>query len=342
MLKPCWRLSILALVSICLPAAINAGKEPEVVLEEFVYEEAPFPSCHASSLVEVAPGHIIATWFGGTDEGEEDVGIWIAHRENDAWTPPENLAQHEGVPCWNPVLWKDNQSGQVLLFYKAGPSPMTWTGLVRRSDDDGRTWAEAEMLPAGILGPIRAKPFQLEDGTLICGSSVESWRAWGARCEITKDLGKSWDITNPINLEDNLYGVIQPTLFRTGPESLRMLLRTRSGKIGQADSSDNGMSWTQAHLIDLPNPSAGIDAVNMQDGRVALIYNPTSRGRGKLNIGVSEDNGETWPVQVELENTDGMEFSYPAMIVLQDGRLATTYTWDRKKIKFAILDPSGK
>ena len=36
-----------------------------MVKSEFIYEEAPFPSCHASSIDQTREG-LIAAWFGGT------------------------------------------------------------------------------------------------------------------------------------------------------------------------------------------------------------------------------------------------------------------------------------
>ncbi|MCA9438898.1 MAG: exo-alpha-sialidase, partial [Candidatus Omnitrophica bacterium] len=261
-------------LAIALVPVGPALAEEAVVTKEFIYETAPFPSCHASTLIEVKPGHILAAWFGGTAEKDPDVGIWIAHRQNGKWSAPVEVAQHEGVPTWNPVLWKDNQTGQILLFYKAGPDPRSWSGLLIRSDDGGKTWSDYEMLPAGIFGPIKNKPYQLEDGTLICGSSVESWEVWGCHCEITNDQGRSWTRTGPINLRDNLNGLIQPTIFRSSPRELRMLMRSRGiGKVATAVSYDNGANWSDAVLTDLPHPGSGIDATNISDGRVALVYN---------------------------------------------------------------------
>ena len=73
---------------------------------------------------------------------------------------------------------------------------------------------------------------------------------------------------------------------------------------------------------------------------MALIYNHTERGRGLLNIGISEDYGASWKRALDLENTPRKEFSYPAMILTSDGMLSCTYTWHRKKIRFAKVDPS--
>ena len=45
---------------------------------EFVADPMPTPSCHASTVVELPGGDLMAAWFGGTGEGNPDVAIWGA------------------------------------------------------------------------------------------------------------------------------------------------------------------------------------------------------------------------------------------------------------------------
>src|SRR5436309_6855079 len=90
----------------------------------FIFERAPFASCHASTIVETEPGRFLAAWFGGRAEGANDVKIWSARFDGKTWTAPEVLAEEKGVPTWNPVLFL-TQAKTVILAYKAGPNPMS-------------------------------------------------------------------------------------------------------------------------------------------------------------------------------------------------------------------------
>ena len=95
------------------------------------------------------------------------------------------------------MLFQPSGGGPLILFYKVGPSPSTWWGMVRTSSDNGRTWSAAGKLPDGILGPIRAKPIELRPGILLAGSSTEH-DGWRVHLERTKDLGESWAKTDSL------------------------------------------------------------------------------------------------------------------------------------------------
>ncbi len=323
-----------------LALPIFGSEDSGIVKEEFIYEQASFPSCHASTLIETEPGILLAAWFGGTDEGNPDVGIWTARWDGSSWSPPIEVAKEPEVPCWNPVLFQ-MPDGEICLFYKAGENPREWSGLIKRSTDGGKTWSAKELLPAGILGPIKNKPILLQDGSLVCGSSIESWETWACWMEITRDGGRSWNKFGPLYPPTELNGIIQPTLFLDREGNVRMLCRStrKIGYICTATSLDGGKTWSPVKNTDLPHPGSGIDAVGLQDGRVVLIYNHTKNGRSPLNVGLSEDGGDTWNMVATLESQPG-EYSYPAVIQTRDGLVHTTYTWKRERIKHVVLDPS--
>lgn len=302
----------------------------------FIFEKAAFKSCHASTLVEHEPGKLMAAWFGGDAEGAKNVQIWASTFDGKAWSAPAVMGSEPGQPCWNPVLFK-TAKGTLYLWYKAGPSPMAWTGYVRKSTDSGKTWSPPEMMAAGMWGPVRAKPIQLDNGTILAGTSVESHRNWTPFVDRSTDDGKTWKRSNPYPLPGN-FGQIQPTLFETKDGRIVALLRSKTRKICRAESKDGGETFSAAEETELPNPSSGIDAVRTQKGEVFLIYNPTAVARTPISLALSTDDGKTWKKVVDLETEPG-EFSYPAMIQSSSGALDIAYTWKRTHIKHVRVDP---
>ncbi len=312
---------------------------PGVVLSEFIYETAPFPQCHASTIAETKSG-LVAAWFGGTAEKNPDVGIWVARHEGGKWTPPVEVAngvQTDGKrhPCWNPVLFQP-KDGPLLLFYKVGPSPSSWWGMLRTSADAGKTWSAATRLPNGILGPIKNKPVQLANGDLLCPTSSEH-DGWRVHFERSRDLGKTWDIIGPVN-DGKEFGAIQPSILFHGANRLQAVGRSRQGKVFQVWSEDGGQTWGKMSATPLPNPNSGTDAVTLRDGRQLIVYNHTPRGRSPLNVAVSTD-GKEWQAAALLETEPG-EYSYPAVIQTADGLVHIVHTWKRQRVKHVVIDPA--
>ena len=315
---------------------VAASTDASITRSEFIYETAPFPSCHASTIEET-PSGLITAFFGGTDEKDPDVGIWVSRHENGKWTPPVEVAngvQPDGKrhPTWNPVLFLPKQ-GPLMLFYKAGPSPSRWWGMLMTSTDNGKTWSKPQRLPEDILGPIKNKPVQLADGTILCGSSTEH-AGWKIHFERTTDLGKTWTRTQA-DSDPKEFSTIQPTILKH-KDRLQALCRSGQRRVTEVWSIDEGKTWSPMRVTELPNPDAGIDGVTLKDGRHLLVYNPTTRGRSPLSVAISSDGVEWHPVAV-LESAPG-EYSYPAVIQADDGKVHITYTWKRERIRHAVLE----
>lgn len=315
------------------------GQAPEV-LREFLYESAAFPQCHASTIVETQYG-LLAAWFGGTSEGHSNVAIYAARRTEQGWSDPRQVAdgwvERDGrrYPCWNPVLFQPR--GQpLLLFYKVGPKPSSWWGMLKTSTDHGRTWSEAVRLPPGQMGPVRAKPIELPDGTLLCPSSSEE-AGWQVHLETSRPPYRTWTRSSALNLSTE-WGAIQPTLLNHGRGEIQLLCRSRQRSILEAWSSDEGRTWSRLTRTQLPNPNAGIDAIRLDDRRFLLIYNHARQGRNQLNLALTND-GRRWLAAHVLENEPG-EYSYPAAILDRQGLVHLTYTWKRTRIRHVVVDPA--
>lgn len=310
---------------------------PSIVKSQFIYERAPFPSCHASTIEQTKSG-LIAAWFGGSDEGEPDVTIWTARHDGANWSAPVEAAtgvQADGkrFPCWNPVLFQA-PAGPLLLSYKVGPSPSRWWGMLIRSEDEGKTWSKPERLPENIFGPIKDKPVMIH-GRLWCASSTED-DGWRIHMEFTDDLGKTWARTKALNSKEE-FGAIQPAILVWPRDRVQLLSRSRQGRITECWSEDGGKTFSAMRATSLVNPNSGIDAVMLKDGRALLVYNDTPKGRSPLTVATSRD-GREWTNVVTLESEPG-EYSYPAVIQANDGRVHVTYTWKRQRIKHVVLEP---
>lgn len=323
--------------------------DPAVVESGFINPNPPYRSCHASTIAETTEGELVAAWFGGTRERNPDVGIWVGRYEKGAWQEAKEVANGvwsdgKRYPTWNPVLFQPS-NGSLQLFYKVGPSPSEWWGMVMTSTDGGRTWSEPRQLPEGILGPIKNKPVELADGTWLAPSSTEG-HGWHVHFERSIDQGKTWELVGPV--ERNGIDSIQPSILFHDDSVLQALCRTRSGFESTTWSYDGGETWTPMERTELPNPGSGTDAVTLKDGRQLLVYNhstpPTERPskgvRYPLDVALSSD-GVHWDRVLTLESVPrGAGYAYPAVIQTSDGLVHITYTWDRDRIKHVVLDPA--
>jgi len=339
---------------------------PGLVKREFIYDKAPFPQCHASTIesaldrTKLKPGAsnpytLVAAWFGGTKEKDPDVGIWVSRLEGDRWSEPVEVAngvQPDGKrhPTWNPVLYDPPAAeAPLMLFYKVGPDPKTWWGMVMTSLDAGKTWSEPTKLPAGIFGPIKNKPVMISESHLLSPTSTED-NGWRVHFEIGKYSGRGplyfdWTATKPINSGKD-FGAIQPTILIHERLKLQALCRTQNGVIAETWSDDGGETWSELKATKLPNANSGIDAITLKDGRHLLIYNHVDPGlipkgwgkRTPLNLALTHD-GKEWQAVGVLEDTRG-EYSYPAIIQTDDGLVHMTYTWQRTKVRHVVVDPA--
>jgi len=330
-------LSIFIMLSAYSFAQVSSDSLQCTILKsEFIYEAAPFPSCHASTLVETEEGLLVA-WFGGTHEKHPDVCIYGSALINGKWSNPLQLA--DGIinasrrhPCWNPVLFR-RENGDVILYYKVGRSPSQWWGMFKISDDNGTSWSSAQRIPGKLLGPIKNKPQLLNDGSILYPTSFETNAKWRVYVETSAQDLTQW---NKTEIDNNGFNAIQPTILTYKDGSIQLLCRSQEKKITETWSHDQGKTWTLMQATELPNNNAGIDGLTLRSGIQLLVCNPIVEGRNKLALLASAD-GKKWRSLVILEDKYEGEFSYPAIIQDRNGTIHITYTYNREKIRHVSL-----
>jgi predicted neuraminidase len=202
---------------------------------------------------------------------------------------------------------------------------------------------------------VRNKPIRLHNGEFLLPIYDEI--NWSAMVLISADEGDSWSVHGEVTAPT---GCIQPTVIQRSDGELFMLLRRgrqsgcawstalseqiAEGKvpatipcaIWSATSSDNGRTWTATQPVDLPNPNAAIDMVQLENGHLLLAFNNSHRDRTPLSLALSTDEGRSWKALHNLEKDPG-EYSYPAIIQARDGRVHVVYTYRREAIKHVVV-----
>lgn len=336
-------------------ALFSVQRDQVVVSECFISPETEDFDCHSSCLIETSPGILCAVWKGGPGKGmsnsdmKQGVGVWSSLFKNGAWNSPQQIVQAPSSVCWTPILAKD-QGGKLLLFYRMGPDPRHTISLVKCSLDGGVNWSDAEILPAGIVGPTRSKPIIDNEGTMIVGSSVEvgspddELKATACWIE-TFSTDHRWSKYGPIEIPGKKFGCIEPTLFWGNNGSLRLLCRDRSNKIGlkgwiwTAESNDKGKTWSELKPTSLPNPDSGMDTLSLGE-KILLVYNNSHKERYPLTVALSKDYGNSWAPLFNLEERTG---EFPSIALDAQGLVHVTYAYTpvgktQRRIKHVVLD----
>lgn len=303
-------------------------------------------SVHASTVLPLENGEVLAAWFGGTQEKNPDVRIWVSRRDSfGTWTRAERVCAVENVAHWNPVLDR-RLDGSVRLYFKVGKEIKEWKTYYCDSFDSGRSFS----IPKALVpdderdgrGPVKNKCIRTREGLLLAGASseIEGYRVF---IDCSRDDGDTWENSGFVDTrtpKGKHVGSIQPTLWQDDAGAVHFLCRSRNdGWIMRSDSEDGGITWCAAYRTKVRNNDSGIDCVKDDKGRVWLLCNPMGGTyyRSPLRLFVSEDNAKSFSPVLDFERERRGEFSYPA-ITCVGNKLYCTYTNKRTNITFAEVE----
>ena len=318
----------------------------------YAIDKLPCSMCHASAVLPVTEDRLLCAFFGGSYEGEADVGIYLCILMNGVYTK-HSFIKVKNEAHWNPVLFS-LEDGRIALFFKVGNIIAQWSTYICYSSDGGESWSEPVLLVEGDIGgrgPVRNPPIRLKSGRILCPASSEQGE-WHSFVDISDDnlktLEKSADIyasrelstsgksvlEKKIAVSEQSYegqGIIQPALWEDAL-GVHMLLRSTFGRVLRADSVNEGQSWCKPYAVNMPNNNSGIAAV-YYEGTLFLACNPVEGNWGErtpMTLFTSE-NGTDFTEAVVLE-TQKAEFSYPCLSVFKNS-LYISYTSKRTNIR---------
>lgn len=309
-----------------------------------VFDDGFIPEVHASTVLKVDDNKLLCAFFGGTEEGKDDVKIYLTSFDGKKWATPEVVASGDNVPCWNPVLFQNGD--RISLYYKVGKPIPKWKTMVKHSFDGGKTWSDACELVDGDIGgrgPVKNKAIFLKNGNICAPASIETETEFDAFTDVSSDGGKTWEKSTLVPFDHSTAqgrGIIQPTLWED--DKLYMLIRSSESRVMRSFSTDGGKTWSKAEKTELLHNNSGIDCVQLKNGDVFVVHNPIEASWGDRNIiayAVTHDNAQSFDPCVVIEKDDDTEaeFSYPAVIT-DDKYIYMTYTHYRKNIMFRIFE----
>lgn len=322
-------------------------------------------SVHAATI-EWWNDHFVYAWFGGSREGNPDVGIYIHNLNNDGKTIA--IGVNDNYPRWNPILF--SHKGRLYLFEKIGTFCDRWQTFIH----DITNWNESvtntnylrssQVLPSGLNGPVKLRPVVCNKNgkeTILCGSACETFADWTSYVEsYTIDNGK-WNYvsrSNPISVKDKIVyedkfsgvkklslGIIQPSIWREG-NAYKAFFRSSwgLGKVYYSEMLNKSDSvWSEPVPTNIPNNNSGVAACYLKNN-LYLAFNNSDTFRFPLELRKIKQVGKGLfdidsgsDIVLIGDKTDTIsEFSYPYLI--DHGKnLHLVYTYGRKKIEHVIV-----
>jgi predicted neuraminidase len=176
----------------------------------------------------------------------------------------------------------------------------------------------------------RAHPIVLEGRRLIVPLYSDGFSF--SLMNISDDWGRTWHTSTPLIGGGN----IQPSIVQRKDGSLYTLMRDNGPapkRLHQSESHDRGETWSVVTDSELPNPGTGAEVMALRNGHWVLASNDLERGRHRLTIQISDDEGRSWKWKRPLEESqdEAGRYHYPSILQASDGTLHVTYSYHLEK-----------
>lgn len=344
----------------------NVAAKPHAVLE--LRHGPGNPRNSEGDFAVLKDGHILFAYskYTGTS-GHDHAQCVIAARESsdrgETWSGDRILAVNKKDPQGNvmSVSLLRLKSGKLALFYivkeSAADGRITSSILMKTSADEGKTWSSPR--DCSFICPIayrvlnNARIVRLKSGRVLIplaehrtcpegGDKVEG--SAHLFCLYSDDDCATWKMSEYVPHPPR-HCQQEPGVIELKDGRVMMWYRTGEGRQWQAFSSDAGHTWSAPEPSTMYSPCSPATIVRLKSGQLLGVWNDhenrtdlmisNRKGRREpartpLTVGLSSDDGCTWPRRCNLE--DGFDqahgrrywYCYTAVLELED-RLLIAY-----------------
>ena len=309
-----------------------------------------FEACHRAwqgipGIVRTPGGRTFISFYsGGVKEELCNFAAVIMSKNDNDFSEPVFAAEYEGDRrCFDPVLWLDPM-GRMWFIWNVMPGEEVRAVICDDPDAETLVWGEERVIGRGIM---MNKPTGLSNGEWLFpiatwqlnlmsemrGSGLLPEDVPGSHVYVTADCGKTFEKRGSSEVPDRCFD--EHMVLEQKDGSLRMLVRTYYG-IGEAYSSDGGVTWSEGGDSGLGGPCSRFFITRLRSGKVLLInhynspgYNDRENfaGRNNLTALLSEDDGKTFPYHLMLD--ERFQVSYPDALECDDGFIYAVYDRER-------------
>lgn len=263
------------------------------------------------------------------DEGDIDLVLRRSTDGGNTWSDVIMVWDDAGNTCGNPAPIVDRESGRIHLLMtwnlggdrigtiNDGTSKDTRRVFYTYSDDDGKTWSEANEITESVkkvswgwyaTGPGHGLQMSkgAYDGRLVVACDyieIGPGRKGYSHTIYSDDHGKTWELggvtpSNQLSPNESTVAELSDGKLmlnmRCGGSGVRMISR----------STDGGESWAEIQPdYKLVDPTCQGSILNHEAGGIhALFFSNAASSSSRINmtIRMSTDDGQTWPKRYQV------------------------------------------